>query len=226
MNLKTLILSIFVIWTGIIFTGCKTSSLIVVTEKNKDKFIEITDTPITIRNEVFWFEVELWEDRSWWAAFPNIRWYDFSPFSWWQYTFELDSMSQVAEFEFWEKKDFKIKEMDPSNEDDAERFRNTHYDEIDWLHFRKIVAKSWEIPKYKWLGYKWDTIRWVFWENNRYYFSISSLSYRDVDKYFKNSSCFVKKFYDEVALYDYDSTVCPNILTDIFKWWFKIFDVE
>ncbi len=239
MNLKTLILYIFVVWTSIVFTGCKISvnnwikdvdkdweSLVIVTEKNKDKAIEITNTPVTIRNEVFWFEVELWEDRSWWTAHPNIRWYDFDSFSWWQYTFELDPMSQVIVFEFWEKNDFIEKELDPSNENDKERSRNHEYYELDWIHYKKIVSRRWEIPKYKWLGYEWDTVYWIFWENNRYYFSIHEISNNLIDEYFKNNSCYDKTFYNEIIEYSYDARVCPNTLTDIFNWWFKIFDVK
>lgn len=240
MNFRKIVLPISMLGIGILFAWCETSlnnnwienvseedvNLVVITEKNKNKSIEITDTPITIRNEVFWFEVELWEDWSWWKAHPNIRWYDFESFSGWQYTFELDSMSQVIVFEFWEKNDFLEKELDPSDKNDKERLRNHNHHELDWIKYKKIVSKSWEIPKYKWLGYKWNTEYWIFWENNRYYFSIHDIDNRLINEYFKNNSCYDKTFYNEILEYSYEVRVCPNALTDIFNWWFKIFDVE
>jgi len=224
MNIKKTTLTSLVLSFSILFVWCQTQenngrenynnktetseSTVIINEDNKNKTIEITSTPLTIRNEILWFEIKLWEERSWGYVYRA---------KWWNYYFDKIFQSSALYIETWEKDDFDEEEFDLTDPTDKEVLDIFKVDILNWVNITKIIPKDNE--RVRKIGYT-DQPRYAIWSNNKYYFSIV-YNPETILNSFENNICM----YVEIEEYPYSKIYCPSILTDLFEK-IDFFDVK
>ena len=182
------------------------SDPIIITKDNQYEKIESRWNTL-YKNNVFWFQILLWEERKNWRI--------------------LEKAMYEEDMEW--KRDFKYIAFEMYQPNCEELYGNTcHFEIMNILIYD--VSKYDEIKKQteEWASKEGED--YIIKKNNKYVFLIEITNTPLIKSVFKNNHCYtwdvLEWYFKDWTPSYYKRPKCPNAVNDIFDWGIQLFDID